>query len=85
MKLCVSLVCEKETRRRYTVMVSLCLFCHGSETHTAAGEAEHSLQRNDQMSDNAPQRGTGMVSYASVVVFPTSTTLSHPLDPDHSH
>lgn len=34
----------------------------GSETHTAAGAVEHSLQRNGQVSDAAQRRGAGTVS-----------------------
>lgn len=53
-----------------------CFPCPGSETHTAAGAAEHSLQRNDQVSDAAQQRGAGTVSYADLVVL---QLLSHPI------
>lgn len=50
------------------VFVQVCVlklfpsFAPGSETHTAAGAVEHSLQRNGQVSDAALQRGAGTVS-----------------------
>lgn len=50
------------------------LLASGSETHTAAGAAEHSLQRNDQVSDAAQQRGAGMASYSGLVAL---QLLSH--------
>lgn len=48
----------------------------GSEAYTAAGAAEHSLQRNDQVSDTAPQSGAGMISYSGLAVL---QLLSHPI------
>lgn len=52
---------------RDTVAFSLPLLLSGSETYSAAGAAEFSLQRNDQVSDAAQQRGAGMVSHADLV------------------
>lgn len=55
-----------------------CFSCPGSETHTAAGEAQHSLQRNGQVSDTALQRGAGRRSYTGLVVLQLP---SHPIRP----
>lgn len=54
-------LCPREMELEAESQSSL-LLLFGSETHTAAGEAEHSVQRDDQVSDVAQQRGTGMVS-----------------------
>lgn len=64
-----------ETHKGVTLSWFL-LLASGSETHTAAGAAEHSLQRNDQVSDAAQQKGAGMASYSGLVAL---QLLSHPI------
>lgn len=61
-------ICLYEIHKSVTLSWSLpCISCPGSEAHTAAGAAELSLQRNDQVSHAAQQRGAGMVSSADLV------------------